>query len=488
MTSTTKPDTTTSTSADVLAAIDNGAEFAHLDPATLLIETNVRSEAHLSARFVQSIRDHGVLTPVLVVRTTEGLRVRAGQRRTLGAIEAQQATIPAWIITGDEDHVRRIEQQMVENEDRQGLTDTDRAAAYQQLALLGVPAAKIAKRLGTTKDAVTAGITVATSRTGLDALVNQELTLEEAALFAEFEDDDEATETLTRKASHGWDLRHAAQQIRDRRTEDAAVAALTATLTEQGITIVARPGLYMTTPMRALDALRAKGSTEPLTIETHATCPGHAAYIDTDNDVTPMFVCTDHRAHGHTKIAAECTDDDGQAVAKTPMSDADKAERRMVVANNKAWRSAEVVRREWLKSFAARKTSPKGGAEFIGRAVTTGTYHLAKAADDGHRLAATLLGTKTPTHRGTDHITGLLTKASTPRSQVITLTVAVAAIEQATDVHTWRNTDAISRAYFTALGDWGYPLSDVEQIAAGRTPTPEPDPANAAEPADVLAA
>jgi hypothetical protein len=82
------------TAADTLAAIDAGAEFAHVDPRTLLIETNVRSDAFLSPRFVQSIKDHGVLTPVLVVRTPDGLRVRAGQRRTLGAIDADRPTTP----------------------------------------------------------------------------------------------------------------------------------------------------------------------------------------------------------------------------------------------------------------------------------------------------------------------------------------------------------------------------------------------------------
>jgi ParB family chromosome partitioning protein len=464
------------TAADTLAAIDAGAEFAHVDPRTLLIETNVRSEVNVSVRFVQSIKDLGVVTPILVVRAPEGLRVRAGQRRTLGAIEAGRATIPAWIVTGDEDQVRRIEQQMVENEDRQGLSDADRAAAYQQLSLLGVPAAKIAKRLGATKQAVTAGITVAASRAGLDALSTHEVTLEEAALFAEFEDDEEATATLTREAARGWgNLRHTAQRIRDQRAEAAAVAALTATLTEQGVTIRPRPAYYQATTQQPLDALRAKGTTEPLTIEAHAPCPGHAAYIDTDGEPTAVFVCADYKTHGHLKITTPRTDADGAPVTKTPMSEEDRAERRMVVANNKAWRSAETVRREWLATFAARKTPPKGAAEFVARVLATGAWELNKAAEHGHTLAATLLGNKGGPLASRTHITGLLTKASTPRTQVITLVIALAAIEDNTDTGTWRRAHGITRNYFAALGQWGYPLSVVEQIAAGITP-PDPEP------------
>ena len=33
-----------------------------------------------------------------------------------------------------------------------------------------------------------------------------------------------------------------------------------------------------------------------------------------------------------------------------------------MLANNKAWRAAEAVRREWLKNVLARKTAPKGFA------------------------------------------------------------------------------------------------------------------------------
>ena len=65
------------------AALDV-ATLVHVDPCTLIVEVNVRTEAHLTPEFVASIKTHGVLTPVLVQRHDGGLRVRAGQRRTLG--------------------------------------------------------------------------------------------------------------------------------------------------------------------------------------------------------------------------------------------------------------------------------------------------------------------------------------------------------------------------------------------------------------------
>ena len=43
------------------------------------------------------------------------------------------------------------------------------------------------------------------------------------------------------------------------------------------------------------------------------------------------------------------------------MSEEQKTERRVVIARNKAWKFAQVVRRDWLRTFAARKTAPKDG-------------------------------------------------------------------------------------------------------------------------------
>jgi ParB family transcriptional regulator, chromosome partitioning protein len=56
----------------------------HLDPHELTLETNVRDDAALIADFVDSVREHGVINPIVAVRGDDGVvRVRAGQRRTV---------------------------------------------------------------------------------------------------------------------------------------------------------------------------------------------------------------------------------------------------------------------------------------------------------------------------------------------------------------------------------------------------------------------
>ena len=47
------------------------AELLHLDPATLLVDVNVRHDARLDPAFLASIKDHGVLIPIVAVRTAD---------------------------------------------------------------------------------------------------------------------------------------------------------------------------------------------------------------------------------------------------------------------------------------------------------------------------------------------------------------------------------------------------------------------------------
>ncbi|PPH21488.1 hypothetical protein C5C99_06095 [Rathayibacter sp. AY1C4] len=119
----------------------------HIDPTTLVIEANVRPSAPLTKDFIASIRENGVITPVLARRDERGnVIVRAGQRRTLAAREAGVPTIPVYVVEGDETTADRIVQQIIENDQRAELSVADRTAAWAQLAFEGVSAAAIAKR------------------------------------------------------------------------------------------------------------------------------------------------------------------------------------------------------------------------------------------------------------------------------------------------------------------------------------------------------
>ena len=117
--------------------------FARMDPRELVTDRNIRTHPGLDDDFVATIAEFGVLEPIVAVRCGAGqVRVRMGERRTLGAIKAGRADVPVLII-GDErdDTAAEIERrlaQFVENEHRSGLTVADKARFVQEMLDLGV--------------------------------------------------------------------------------------------------------------------------------------------------------------------------------------------------------------------------------------------------------------------------------------------------------------------------------------------------------------
>lgn len=68
------------------------------------------------------------------------MHVRASQRRTLAAREAGIATVPVYgVDASDDDTARRIVEQLIENDQREPLTDDDRIQAWRALAWKACP-------------------------------------------------------------------------------------------------------------------------------------------------------------------------------------------------------------------------------------------------------------------------------------------------------------------------------------------------------------
>jgi ParB family chromosome partitioning protein len=156
-----------------------------LDPANLTVDVNVRKDAALTPSFVASIKEHGVLEPVIGHRKDDGtVHVLMGQRRTRAAVEAARPLIPVMVMDSPEE-AERIVTQVVENIQRAELTEADEADAYHQLSLIGVSAAQIAKKTGRTKITVEDALKAKSSTAG-DAALGKGCTIEEALILAEF--------------------------------------------------------------------------------------------------------------------------------------------------------------------------------------------------------------------------------------------------------------------------------------------------------------
>lgn len=433
----------------------------HIDPAQIEVETNIRTTVKLDPGFVASIREHGVITPVGCRRTEDGtVTVRIGQRRVLAAREVRLATVPAYIVEGDDSTVERLLEQFVENEQRAALTEPERAAFFQQLAFEGLTVPQIAKRTSVPKKVVEAGIKVAESEFAQKVAAKHEVTLDQAAAIMEFEGDKDAVNRLVQVAEDVPEqFGHEIQRQRDERVRREEVAAEQANLIEQGYTILHEAPYYDDKDTARLGDLTTKEGAD-LTVE-HLVGVGkdRQAYVVWGwNGLTATVYVHNFKTYGFKKRTT---------TGNGPMTDEQKAERKTLIANNKAWDSAETVRREWLTAFLARKTLPKDAGQFIAVALSAHRSIVAVGLSKGNRLAATLLGLDAQQSEwGTSPIDPIA--ATQPaRAAHVAVAVVLGAIEDSTGRHTWRNPGPDAVAYFEQIAAWGYPLSEVEHIATG---------------------
>ncbi|GHF12479.1 ParB/RepB/Spo0J family partition protein [Pseudolysinimonas yzui] len=433
----------------------------HIDPAQIEVETNIRTTVKLDPGFVASIREYGVLSPVGCRRTEDGtVAVRIGQRRVLAAREVGLPTVPAYIVEGDDSTVERLLEQFVENEQRAALTEPELAAFFQQLAFEGLTVPQIAKRTSVPKKVIEAGIKVAESEFAQKVAAKHEVTLDQAAAIMEFEGDMDAVNRLVQYAEDAPEqFTHEVQRQRDERVRREEVAAEQAKLIEQGYTILHEAPYYDDKDTARLSDLATKDGAN-LTVE-HLVGVGEdrqAHVVWGWNGLTTTVYVHNFKTYGFKKRTN---------TGNGPMTDEQKAERKTLIANNKAWDSAETVRRDWLTAFLARETLPKDANQFVAVAVTAHRTTVAGGLSNGNRLAATLLSLDAQDSEwGASPIDPIAATQPT-RSGHVALAVVLGAIEDSTGRHTWRNPGREAVAYFEQIAAWGYPLSDVEQIVTG---------------------
>lgn len=83
------------------------------------------------AALADSIREVGVLQPILVRVDEEGYQIIAGERRWRAAQRVGMSTIPALVRSADE--LSSLQQAIIENVQREQLNPLEEAAAYQEL-------------------------------------------------------------------------------------------------------------------------------------------------------------------------------------------------------------------------------------------------------------------------------------------------------------------------------------------------------------------
>lgn len=134
-----------------------GARFMELNPRNVTPNPQQpRSvfEPEAFAELVHSIREFGVLQPIVVRPKGEGFELIMGERRLRASIEAGLETIPAVVReTSDENMLRDA---LLENLHRANLNPLEEASAYKQLLEdFGITQEELADRLGRSRPQIT---------------------------------------------------------------------------------------------------------------------------------------------------------------------------------------------------------------------------------------------------------------------------------------------------------------------------------------------
>jgi ParB family chromosome partitioning protein len=474
-----QPETPTVEAAPAAAGVD----LVHIPAADVVIEDNVRTAADLDPTFLASVKQHGVLLPTIGYRNADGaVVVRDGQMRVLAAREAAVA-VPVFVTARGDSKAARIAEQLVANERRTALTDGDRLAAYRQLEIEGLSVTAIARETGTKRDAVKQTLTVAKSDAAATAVASGQATFTQALILAEFDGDADAVAALNAAISEGYDddeLTHYATQLRQARERRDAREKVRADLVAEGKRVVGEDDDYdsLDRLTEAADDVLDYQERHPLDPEQHTDCAGVAWAVTEWGTPEPVQVCTTPDAHHPRYLGYRATVQVGGGASEPEKSDEDraaeaeerKAARRVLVANNKAWDAADDVRRDWITGLLQRKNAPKDAARFLAVALTC---HAHTRHASGMVSASGLLGIESS---GWERDTLSQWIEQHPAKGLhMSLAVVLAGFENTANREWWRTPDADSRGYLGQLAAWGYPLSQVEKIAAGIQPDAEPE-------------
>jgi ParB family chromosome partitioning protein len=200
----------------------------------------------------------------------------------------------------------------------------------------------------------------------------------------------------------------------------------------------------------------------------------HASTVMETTVWQPEYYCTDPEACGLTLVefltrSGPIVHEPNNSNGTEDRAEAERAERRKVLALNKLGAAAQQVRRAWVQDrLLARKTPVKGAAVFVATCLEQGPGLLVEHA--GRQIAGELLGLgETPLRAAV----GKLPATGDARAQVLLVGMVLAALEGRTPKDAWRGAPGIYRPapgpaeYLRFLAANGYALSAIEQVITG---------------------
>ena len=454
----------------------------------VVIDLNVRQDVRLDKSFISSVRVQGFIQPpVGFTDENAHVHVTVGQRRVSAALEIGWPVIPSLIkpkaaAEADRADELRILTQIAENEQRASLTPAELAAGYKQLALLGVTEDQIARKTNSAKQRVHTALKVTDSTAALAAAEKRQLTLDQAAVIAEFDGDEDAVARLDKVAEESPEkLQHEAERIRNDRLDAEVRARLEQQVIDAGASTTRMSDQVLISELwRADDDTRSR-----LTLAKAKKYTGLIGVVHRDGWRSPtgedrgfqiVWYLTGWKEQGLVTWGT-----------RVPLTEKEKEARRQKRADRADMVAATAVRRTWLTEVLladGHKLDTDSVLRWINRELwhAPGTLRPSTGAD--RTLILQLAGTPAENRyrSGKDPDSGealygeqlflrdLIASTRDPLRLALTFAIGQTESVVGNPKADGFGQDPRAAGYLRQLEAWGYTLSDVEQriIRKGR--------------------
>jgi ParB family chromosome partitioning protein len=173
------------------------------------LQPRVRWDDEQLDALAASIREHGIIQPILVSRrgTTKAFQIIAGERRWRAAQRAGLTSVP--ILVREATPSQILELALVENIQRADLNPIEEALAYRQLTVeFGMKQSEVAERVGKSRPAVANAIRLHSAPESIrDAVANEQISAGHARALLAVEDPIVQEQILQQVIQHGLNVR-----------------------------------------------------------------------------------------------------------------------------------------------------------------------------------------------------------------------------------------------------------------------------------------
>lgn len=293
--------TTTSTKAP------EATSFKTLPVAQIKVHPkNPRHRATADDELVASLKEHGLVQPLIVVPTATDYLLIAGHRRLAGLKKARIKEAPVVVRHDLNTDAKQLEAMLIENSSRQDLTPIEEAEGYEQLTLLGYKQTKIATLTGRSPKTISTRLRLLKlQKSTQDRIHKGQLTIDDAAAMIAFADDPETTKKLERAAASGnsWSFRSALDGAKRKKKTAVVAAEHLALCTAGGLAEISNPEGHETWSFPGHKSLARLENVKDVQKEIadekkqHKSCLGYLIEDNSYSGRQVILMCTNTTGH-----------------------------------------------------------------------------------------------------------------------------------------------------------------------------------------------